>query len=188
MDMQKIFGLSKGLIMISFLLSLIGCSSNKQEMVVPFSLSSVNKTVNKQVFYTPDKNKEFKPSYDLKAGDCEDIAATKAIHLAADYALKSSQMKPLLVRVDYPNGPQKVWHMVLVVEDVDGTKYVLDNNTDKVYTLDYLYKFKNIGDNKGFNMSYTPWNTFEGGTRARAKIVQEKYEKLFSDLLNNKLV
>ena len=160
----------------------------KQETsTIPWFLIQVNRNINKQVWYKADKfGDTFNPAYDLKEGDCEDIAGTKAIHLAADYAVKPDQLKPLLVRVDYPNGPQKIWHLVLVAQ-VDGVEYVLDNHTDKVYSLVDLYRNLKVQDNRGFELSYTPWNHFQGGTRARAKRTQDKYNKLFKDLLTKPL-
>ena len=129
----------------------------------PTQLERINRDVNRQVWYVKDKEGKdtLTASLDLREGDCEDIAATKLLHLVKE-GFDRSKLSPLMCCIK--NG---VWHLVLCV--VDGIEVkVLDNLTDEVYSLD--------------KMKHTPWYKTSGGTYYRAKKTQEKYEKLFDAL------
>ncbi len=102
-------------------------SGKKQKIEVNgFDLSMLNRGINKQIWYTKDKNNELKVGFDLKEGDCEDYAATKALFLEKfnkENPYKVIKWRPFLCK------KHGIWHMILQVEG----KFYLDNFEDTVY-------------------------------------------------------
>lgn len=109
-----------------------------QQQITKRDLEEVNRRVNREIEYVTDRDKFGKAEvfrYGLDdEGDCEEYAFRKMRYLQR-LGVPSRAMRMVSVETRYRDGGPDPCHMVLVV-NLDGKHYVLDNRVSGVETVE----------------------------------------------------